>query len=330
MVAEQHAILGISPRARVLQLAAPGFDVGVFEILLAMCAGAELVVSPADVFAGPELEEVMTSRRVTHAVATPTALATIDPEGVCDLDVMMTAGEACPPELVERWDAAGCPLVNCYGPAETTIWVTVSEPMRAGRPVSVGQPISGVGARVLDANLRPVPAGVVGELYLTGRALGRGYHGRPGLSASRFVADPFGDGDRMYRTGDLVSRTSDGDLIYHGRNDFQIKIRGMRVEPGEVDVLVEHPDVENAVTVGTSTPNGDTVLVSDNVTGFRRTHTPCSRADPRRRRGPSPGPPRPAHGPGARGVPGDPHRQGGPARTARRRDLAGSRVRRSP
>ncbi|MBY4575020.1 non-ribosomal peptide synthetase [Gordonia paraffinivorans] len=263
MVAEQHAILGISPRARVLQLAAPGFDVGVFEILLAMCAGAELVVSPADVFAGPELEEVMTSRRVTHAVATPTALATIDPERVCDLEVMMTAGEACPPELVERWDAAGCPLVNCYGPAETTIWVTVSEPMRAGRPVSVGQPISGVGVRVLDANLRPVPAGVVGELYLTGRALGRGYHGRPGLSASRFVADPFGDGDRMYRTGDLVSRTSDGDLIYHGRNDFQIKIRGMRVEPGEVDsVLVEHPDVENAVTVGTSTPNGDTVLVS--------------------------------------------------------------------
>ncbi|MEO9330056.1 amino acid adenylation domain-containing protein [Gordonia aurantiaca] len=263
LVAEQHEILGVTPRSRVLQLAAPGFDVVVYEILLAVCAGAELVVAPPDVFAGPDLESLMIRRRVTHAVATPTALATVDPERLTGLEVMVTAGEECPAELAARWDEVGHPLVNCYGPAETTVWVTASEPVRAGRPVTIGRPISGIGARVLDMNLRPVPAGVVGELYLAGRALGRGYHGRPDLSASRFVADPFDVGARMYRTGDLVSVTPNGELIYHGRNDFQIKIRGMRVEPGEVDaVLVEHPDVENAVTVGVSTPNGDTVLVS--------------------------------------------------------------------
>lgn len=129
--------------------------------------------------------------------------------------------------------------------------------------MTIGRPISGVGARVLDPGLRPVPPGVVGELYLAGRALGRGYHGRAGLSAGRFVADPFGAGTRMYRTGDLVSWTPEGELIYHGRNDFQIKIRGMRVEPGEVDaVLVTHPDVEHSVSVGMPTPAGDTVLVS--------------------------------------------------------------------
>ena len=263
MVAEQQARLGVTPASRVLQLAAPGFDVAVWEIILAICAGAKLVISPPDVFAGPELADVITRHRVTHACATPTALSTIDPESIPDVETMMVAGEECPPELVARWDADGRPLLNLYGPTETTIWVTLSPPLRVTAPVTIGRPISGVAARVLDPGLRPVPPGVVGELYLAGRALGRGYHGRPGLSAGRFVADPFGAGTRMYRTGDLVSWTADGKLIYHGRNDFQIKIRGMRVEPGEVDaVLVTHPDVEHSVSVGMSTPAGDTVLVS--------------------------------------------------------------------
>ncbi|MDH3008112.1 amino acid adenylation domain-containing protein [Gordonia alkanivorans] len=263
MVAEQQTRLGVTRASRVLQLAAPGFDVAVWEIILAICAGAELVISPPDVFAGPELADVITRHRVTHACATPTALATIDPAEIPGVETMMVAGEDCPPELVERWDADGRPLLNLYGPTETTIWVTLSPPLRATAPVTIGRPISGVGARVLDAGLRPVPSGVVGELYLAGRALGRGYHGRAGLTAGRFVADPFGAGTRMYRTGDLVSWTADGQLIYHGRNDFQIKIRGMRVEPGEVDaVLVTHPDVEHSVSVGMPTPAGDTVLVS--------------------------------------------------------------------
>ncbi|MGW8814633.1 amino acid adenylation domain-containing protein [Gordonia terrae] len=263
LVAEQQDRLGATPDARILHVAASGFDVAVWEIVFAVCSGAQLVISPPDVFAGPELENVIARHRVTHTIMTPTALATLDPAAVPELAVVMVAGEACPPELVSRWHAAGRPLLNLYGPSETTIWATVSEPMRPAEPVTIGGPISGVGVKVLDACLRPVPNGVLGELYLSGRALGRGYHARPGLTAARFVADPFDEGGRMYRTGDLVTRTPSGDIVYHGRNDFQIKIRGMRVEPGEVDgVLASHLDVETAVTVGTSTPAGETVLVS--------------------------------------------------------------------
>nr|WP_274518066.1 non-ribosomal peptide synthetase [Gordonia sp. KTR9] len=263
LVAEQQHRLGAAPDSRILHVAAPGFDVAVWEIVFAVCSGAQLVISPPDVFAGPELENVIARHRVTHTIMTPTALATLDPAAVPELSVVMVAGEACPPELVAKWDSAGRPLLNLYGPSETTIWATASAPLRPAEPVTIGGPISGVGVKILDGGLRPVPDGVLGELYLSGRALGRGYHGRPGLTAARFVADPFDVGGRMYRTGDLVTRTPSGDIVYHGRNDFQIKIRGMRVEPGEVDgVLASHPDVESAVTVGTSTPAGETVLVS--------------------------------------------------------------------
>ncbi|WP_439029043.1 amino acid adenylation domain-containing protein [Gordonia terrae] len=263
LTAEQRSRLGATTDSRILHVAAPGFDVALWEIVFAVGTGAQLVISPPEVFAGPELEALMSEHRVTHAIMTPTALATLDPRVVPGVDVMMVAGEACPPELVARWDAAGRPLLNLYGPAEATIWATASGPLRSTDRVTIGGPISGVGLLVLDAGLRPVPHGVVGELYLSGRALGLGYHGRSALSASRFVANPFDEGTRMYRTGDLVTMTPSGELIYHGRNDFQIKIRGMRVEPGEVDgVLLTHPDIKGAVSVGTPTPAGDTVLVS--------------------------------------------------------------------
>ncbi|WP_238421559.1 amino acid adenylation domain-containing protein [Gordonia sp. 'Campus'] len=263
LTAEQRRRLGAGADSRILHVAAPGFDVALWEIVFAVSTGAQLVISPPDVFAGPDLEALMSQHRVTHAIMTPTALATLDPRAVPDVEVIMAAGEACPPELVARWDVAGRPLLNLYGPAEATIWATASGPLRSTDRVTIGGPISGVGLLVLDAGLRPVPYGIVGELYLSGRALGLGYHGRAALSASRFVANPFGAGTRMYRTGDLVTMTPSGELVYHGRNDFQIKIRGMRVEPGEVDgVLLTHPDIEGAVSVGTPTPSGDTVLVS--------------------------------------------------------------------
>ncbi|GAC71062.1 putative non-ribosomal peptide synthetase [Gordonia soli NBRC 108243] len=263
LVAEQRRLLGVTSASRVLHVAAPGFDVAVFELILAVCSGAQLVISPADVYAGPALEAVIARHRVTHAVMTPTALATLDPAAVATVEVMMTAGEACPPELVDRWDRPGVRLLNMYGPAEATIWDTVSAPLRSGCPVTLGGPIDGIGMRILDPGLRPVPDGVIGELHLTGRALARGYQSRRGLTATRFVADPFRSGERMYRTGDLVSRTVDGSLVYHGRNDFQIKLRGMRVEPAEIDaVLAAHPDVDAAVSVGAPTPSGDVVLVS--------------------------------------------------------------------
>lgn len=263
LVAEQRRLLGVSPASRVLHVASPGFDVAVFEIVLGLCAGAELVVSPQEVFAGTDLEALVDHHGVTHAVLTPSVAATVDPAAVPSISTMMVAGEACPRELVARWSRTGRGVVNLYGPTEATITSTATRPLRDGDPVTIGTPVDGVGAMVLSPGLRPVPTDVVGELYLSGAALGRGYHGRPDLTALRFVASPFVPGRRLYRTGDLASRTASGDLVYHGRNDFQVKIRGMRIEPGEVDaVLADDPTVDGAVTVGATAPSGETVLVS--------------------------------------------------------------------
>ena len=128
--------------------------------------------------------------------------------------------------------------------------------------MTIGRPLTGVRALVLDRGLRPTPPGVVGDLYLGGEQIARGYRRRPGLTAGAFVADPFGTGGRLYRTGDRAARGDDGTLTYHGRSDFQLKIRGLRIEPGEVDaVLGTHPAVANALTVGADGPGG-TVLAS--------------------------------------------------------------------
>ncbi len=263
LVAEQRRLLGISPSSRVLQVASPGFDVAVFEIVLGLCTGAELVVSPQDVFAGTDLAAFVDRHGVTHAVLTPSVAATVDPAAMPSISTMMVAGEACPPELVARWSRTGRGVINLYGPTEATITSTATCPLREDDPVTIGTPVDGVCAMVLSPGLRPVPTDVVGELYLSGAALGRGYHARPDLTALRFVASPFVPGRRLYRTGDLASRTASGDLVYHGRNDFQVKIRGMRIEPGEVDaVLADDPTVDGAVTVGATAPSGETVLVS--------------------------------------------------------------------
>jgi non-ribosomal peptide synthetase component F len=191
-------------------------------------------VAPPAAYAGEALTGLLHDQRVSAAVLTPTVLASLDRARLDGLDTLLTAGEACPPELVAAW-APGRRMSNAYGPSEATIWATCSE-LSAGQPVSIGAPIPGMCALVLDARLNPAPIGVVGELYLGGPALAHGYLGRVGLTAERFVANPYGDaGARMYRTGDLVRWTSAGTLDYLGRADAQIKLRGQRIELGEIE-----------------------------------------------------------------------------------------------
>uniref|UniRef100_UPI0010F61ACD non-ribosomal peptide synthetase n=1 Tax=Gordonia sp. ALPHA2A TaxID=2502231 RepID=UPI0010F61ACD len=277
LVADARARFGLTPAARVLRFAAPGFDAAVFETLVAMAAASTMVVAPGGVTGGTELAAILRRERITHATITPTALATVSEAvtesgaatgtGFPDLEVISVAGDVCSPELVRAW-SAGRSMHNLYGPTETTIWATSSAPMRPDSAVTIGGPIAGVTAAVLDPRLHPVPAGVAGELYLAGSALAAGYVGQPALTAERFVAAPFGaPGERMYRTGDLVRwrrRSGRWTLDFLGRSDFQVKIRGFRIELGEIDaVLGEHPGVDFSTTAGIEHPtSGETVLVS--------------------------------------------------------------------
>ncbi|GAB08435.1 putative non-ribosomal peptide synthetase [Gordonia araii NBRC 100433] len=259
----------ISPGAgdtRVLAVAAIGFDGAFFELFAAFGLGLTLVVAPADVYAGDALVDVIVEHGVTHAVITPAVLATMDPARVVSLRHLGTAGEAVAPEVVSRWaDSSDREMFNGYGPTETTVSATGAV-LAPGEPIRIGRPVPGMAALVLDERLRPVGRGVVGELYLCGDKLARGYHGQHGLTAARFVANPYaadGSGERMYRTGDLVRWVGEpAQLEFVGRSDHQVKINGQRVELGEIDAaLADQPGISSAVTIGVADRHGRDRLV---------------------------------------------------------------------
>ncbi|MFE3192017.1 non-ribosomal peptide synthase/polyketide synthase [Nocardia sp. NPDC059240] len=236
--------------ARILHVSSPSFDISVGELVLALDSAATLVVAPPESAVGPELAELICRHRVTHLVMTPSALGTIDPADVPDVVSAATGGEAVPAELVRRWAESGRILVDAYGPTEATVVVNATAPLSVSDHVTIGKPLDGLREWVLDDRLRPVPVGVVGELYVAGGQLARGYRGRADLTFARFVACPWAPGERMYRTGDLVRWTADGNVDYLGRNDSQVKLRGYRIELGEIEaVLAEHPEVRRAVVV---------------------------------------------------------------------------------
>ncbi|MGH3611482.1 MAG: amino acid adenylation domain-containing protein, partial [Pseudonocardia sp.] len=245
----------VGPGDRVLQFSSPSFDASVLELCLALPAGAALVVPPPGRLLAEQLAEVLEDRLVSHALIPPAALATL-PVGaaaaLAGFRCLIVGGEACPAELVARW-APNRMMINAYGPTESTVVAAWSGPLTAGGPVPLGTPIANTQLYVLDEALQPVPVGAPGELYIAGLGLARGYLGRPGLTAQRFVANPFGgpvtgSGSRMYRSGDLVRWTAAGQLEFLGRADEQVKIRGYRIELGEVSsVLLTHPDIAQAV-----------------------------------------------------------------------------------
>ncbi|MFF7646158.1 amino acid adenylation domain-containing protein [Streptomyces canus] len=243
------------------------FDFSVWELWGALLHGGTLVIVPFAVSRDPEeFLRLLVRERVTVLNQTPSAFGELlradadlpDTGNRLALRYVVFGGEALDPARVAEWherhpqDAPV--LVNMYGITETTVHVTglplTKEPAHQGRG-RIGHPIPDLRAYVLDASLRLVPTGTTGELYVAGAGLARGYLGRPGLTAGRFVADPFGaPGARMYRTGDLARRSADGGLEYAGRADDQVKIRGFRIEPGEVEaVLAGHPDVSRAVVL---------------------------------------------------------------------------------
>ncbi|HEY7594751.1 MAG TPA: amino acid adenylation domain-containing protein [Actinophytocola sp.] len=251
---------GIGPETRLLGFAALTFDVSVFDLWSALCAGATLVLAGDEERLSVEaLQRLLIEQRVTAAELPPSLMPLLDPAALPHLRLVSVGGEAPPGVLVDEWATERREFWNGYGPAETTVAVTLMrcEPPSGGRIPPIGLPMPNHRAYVLDEHLRPVPAGVPGELCIAGAGLARGYLGRPGHTADRFVPDPFGDepGARLYRTGDLArwtpvplpdaaSRSSLGVLEFLGRVDRQVKLRGFRVELGEVEsVLAADPRV---------------------------------------------------------------------------------------
>lgn len=254
LIALQEEVVGVTEHDRYLHFASTSFDVAFWQTMVPLLSGGTSVIAPEEVrVPGDELLDYITEHRVTGVNLLPSFLAAMPDDRTVDPDVFFVVGaERLDPELARRWGQGRRALFNAYGPTEVTINSTTwrYDPEDTG-PLPIGRPDPDVRAYVLDGGLQPVGVGVTGELYLGGPSLARGYLGRPGLTASTFVADPFGPpGERIYRTGDLVRWRPDGQLVFLGRADHQVKIRGFRVELGEIETtLTGHPDVRACAVI---------------------------------------------------------------------------------
>ncbi|MUN42819.1 non-ribosomal peptide synthetase [Actinomadura litoris] len=262
-----------APGDRYALLQAQATDLGNTVVFTSLATGGELHVLDEDaVTDASAVAAYLADHRIDHVKAVPSHLAALSAsagvENVLPAKALVLGGEAAPAGwLRDVLAAAGTRAVsNHYGPTEATIGVTtvrLTPGLVGAGAVPVGTPIANTGLYVLDGRLRPVPAGAVGELYVAGAGLARGYTGRPGLTAGRFVACPFEPGARMYRTGDLAHWTPDGLLVFAGRADDQVKVRGYRIEPGEVQAaLLAHPRVAQAAVIARTGADGDTRLAA--------------------------------------------------------------------
>ncbi|WP_369128578.1 enterobactin non-ribosomal peptide synthetase EntF [Klebsiella variicola] len=254
----------LSAQDVVAQKTPCSFDVSVWEFWWPFIAGAQLVMAEPEAHRDPQAMQQFFARygvTTTHFVPSMLAafVASLDADSVAacrTLRRVFCSGEALSTELCREWERlTGAPLHNLYGPTEAAVdvsWYPACGPELAavtGSSVPIGWPVWNTGLRILDAAMRPVPPGVAGDLYLTGIQLAQGYLGRPDLTASRFIADPFAPGERMYRTGDVARWLTNGAVEYLGRSDDQLKIRGQRIELGEIDrVMSALPDVAQAVS----------------------------------------------------------------------------------
>ncbi|HEX2207305.1 MAG TPA: amino acid adenylation domain-containing protein [Longimicrobium sp.] len=260
----QRTRMGLTPRDRVLQFAAFSFDVSAHEVFATLAVGATLVMAPReDLLPGEPLQNTLRRERITEIMVPPSVLPALDPAALPDLRVVLAGGEALGPAVASRW-AGAVELHNVYGPTECTVASTSARIRGDGQATPIGRPLDNLRGYVLDRAGEPAPVGVPGELFLGGAGLARGYLHRPGLTADRFVPDPFGaPGSRLYRTGDRARWLPDGQIESLGRLDEQVKVRGFRIELGEVAArLMEFPGVRDAMVLVRPDRRGEGRLVA--------------------------------------------------------------------
>lgn len=272
----QKIMFPLQPGSRVLQFSSLNFDASIFEIVMALGQGATLCLSQREtLMPGPSLNQFLQETAVNLVTLPPSALPLMPPDEIPSLTTITVAGEACASDLVEKW-AAGRAFFNLYGPTETTIWATaVSCSPGEGTP-PIGRPIPNSAVYILDAHLQPVPIGVPGELYIGGVGVSRGYLNQPKLTAQQFLPNPFtsDSGTRMYKTGDRGRYLSDGNIQFLGRADQQIKLRGFRIEPGEIESTLKlRAHIKEAVVIMREDTPGDKRLVAYVVAHHGETST---------------------------------------------------------
>jgi amino acid adenylation domain-containing protein len=249
----QIQTFAVSSQSRVLQFASFSFDACISEVLMALGAGARLyLASKENLMPGLPLIKQLRENKITHITLPPSALAVLPWENLSSLQTIIVAGEACSPELVKKW-SQGRNFFNGYGPTEGSVCATVAKCTPFDTKITIGRPIPHVQVYILDSHLQPVPIGVPGELHIGGSGVARGYLNRPELTQEKFIY--LGNkeqlkGKRLYKTGDLARYLPDGRIEYLGRIDNQVKVRGFRLELGEIEaVLSQHPLVQEAVVI---------------------------------------------------------------------------------
>jgi amino acid adenylation domain-containing protein len=267
LVQAQIKVFDVQPTSRVLQYASFSFDASVSEIFMALISGATLyMISRETMLSQSGLLHALKSNEITTVTLPPSILAVLPEAELPHLQTIISAGEACTKNTVNRWGKSRR-FINAYGPTESTVCTTanVVEDHILSDNIPIGAAIDNLHVYVVDMDMNPVPIGVPGELLIGGIGVARGYFDRPDLTAAKFIPNPWADapGERVYRSGDLVRFLTNGKIEFLGRIDHQVKIRGLRVELGEIEnTILEHPDVQNAVVLARRVKTGETRLAA--------------------------------------------------------------------
>jgi amino acid adenylation domain-containing protein len=266
LVTAQIQTFNLRSSHRILQFASLSFDASIFEIAMALGTGATLCLANKEsLLPGQALLHLLREKAITHVTLPPAVLAVLPIESLPTLQTIICAGEPCNEDIVKRWWSSSRRFFNAYGLTEATVWSTIAEIQSVSEKPPIGRSINNTKIYILDKHLQPVAIGVLGELYIGGDGLARGYLNRQELTSENFIPNPFHSqkGARLYRTGDLARYRADGNIEFLGRIDNQVKVRGFRIELSEIEAtLCEHPNVQKAIVLAQENEFVDKYLVS--------------------------------------------------------------------